>query len=409
MKGNTKHMIQMKQIDWTSGRVPAMAVDSGCRIAATIQELEEAMKGGLSDGTIAYCKEDSSMYVLTEKADGTKAFEKISNWVDNEDLSKSFVSPFAVADEDGNNIKATYLRKDEAGNLAPAGGGNSKQADKLAAARSITLMGDVTGTVKFDGSQDVSIEAKVDAGRARLVRQDTLEASYAKKTGEGATGTWGISVSGSAASVANDATGLSFHGTEPVEKQPVWMWGGADANSAYVYKPENLSVKHAETAGTADKAKTADKASIADTATSATTADTAKSADTAKTADSATKAATADSVDWTGVKNAPAFLMEVNWADVKGAPDVSSGSKIEKVDVTLKAADWKDGQYTIEEPAIKGDSVVIIGLPTGTDIGVYKAYAEACLSEVSQTEGKLVLQALQTVPASDINMKMVIL
>lgn len=291
-------------------------------------------------------------------------------------LSKSFVSPFAVADEDGNNIKATYLRKDEAGNLAPAGGGNSKQADKLAAARSITLMGDVTGTVKFDGSQDVSIEAKVDAGRARLVRQDTLEASYAKKTGEGATGTWGISVSGSAASVANDATGLSFHGTEPVEKQPVWMWGGADANSAYVYKPENLSVKHA---------------------------------DTAKTADSATKAATADSVDWTGVKNAPAFLTEVNWADVKGAPDVSSGSKIEKVDVTLKAADWKDGQYTIEEPAIKGDSVVIIGFPTGTDIGVYKAYAEACLSEVSQTEGKLVLQALQTVPASDINMKMVIL
>ena len=90
MKGNTKHMIQMKQIDWTSGRVPAMAVDSGCRIAATIQELEEAMKGGLSDGTIAYCKEDSSMYVLTEKADGTKAFEKISNWVDNEEVIDMF-------------------------------------------------------------------------------------------------------------------------------------------------------------------------------------------------------------------------------------------------------------------------------------------------------------------------------
>ena len=80
----------MKQIDWTSGRVPAMAVDSGCRIAATIQELEEAMKGGLSDGTIAYCKEDSSMYVLTEKADGTKAFEKISNWVDNEEVIDMF-------------------------------------------------------------------------------------------------------------------------------------------------------------------------------------------------------------------------------------------------------------------------------------------------------------------------------
>ena len=83
-------MIQMKQIDWTSGRVPAAAVDSGCRIAATVQELEKAAKDGLSDGTIAYCKEDSSMYVLTEKADGTKAFEKISNWADNEEVIDMF-------------------------------------------------------------------------------------------------------------------------------------------------------------------------------------------------------------------------------------------------------------------------------------------------------------------------------
>lgn len=290
-----------------------------------------------------------------------------------------------------------------------------------------------------------------DAAKAAVAASESAyDEKYAKKTGEGTTGTWSISVSGSAASVMNDATGLSFHGNEPTTKQPVWIWGGADANSAYIYKPENLSVKHAETAGIADEAKIAGKAVSADSATKAATADsvdwagiknapafltevkwadikdapdiskpaqggtadTAKTAEKAALADRALKADEADGVDWTGVKNAPAFLTAVKWADIKDAPTIPAPVEPyqpTRLSVTLKASGWADGKYTVEDASIKADSAIIIGLPAGTDLNVYKMYAAACIGEESQADGKLVLSAMQTVPENDINVKMVIL
>lgn len=60
-------------------------------------------------------------------------------------MKQSFTAPFAKADEDGNNIKATYLRKDEFSNAKTA-----DEAKKLSSAHNI-------GGIPFDGTQDIEL------------------------------------------------------------------------------------------------------------------------------------------------------------------------------------------------------------------------------------------------------------
>lgn len=103
---------------------------------------------------------------------------------------------------------------------------------------------------------------------------------------------------------------------------PKYVFGGPDRNNVHVYSPENFSVKHAETAGSADNAtnagsaenaeyaKTAGSAGTADyakTAGSATSADTANSAGTAISAGSATTAESANKV-WTQSHNGSWYI-----------------------------------------------------------------------------------------------------
>lgn len=85
------------------------------------------------------------------------------------------------------------------------------------------------------------------------------------KTGSGASGTWGINITGSSASctgnaaTATTAAKLGRNGSTATpmifnwsgqDGQPTWLWGGADGTNMYVYNPSNFSVNYANSCGT---------------------------------------------------------------------------------------------------------------------------------------------------------------
>ena len=75
------------------------------------------------------------------------------------------------------------------------------------------------------------------------------------KTGTGASGNWGISITGNAttATTATTATHLYSDGSgtsmifhwSGQGGQPTWLWGGNSASDMYVYNPSNFSVNYA--------------------------------------------------------------------------------------------------------------------------------------------------------------------
>jgi len=80
------------------------------------------------------------------------------------------------------------------------------------------------------------------------------------KTGAGASGTWGINISGNAATASTAALlgkgGAASGGMKFFWKgqggQPTWLWGGNDPGTdMYVYNPSNFSVNYAKSAGSA--------------------------------------------------------------------------------------------------------------------------------------------------------------
>ena len=90
-------------------------------------------------------------------------------------LKKNLVAPFATRDGEGNVITDTYLRlhgkadaaarADSAATAETCTGSAAEaaQAEKLRTAREIRLAGDVSGAVKFNGSEDVVIQTQADA------------------------------------------------------------------------------------------------------------------------------------------------------------------------------------------------------------------------------------------------------
>ena len=87
--------------------------------------------------------------------------------------------------------------------------------------------------------------------------------SYAPTlTGTGASGSWGISVTGNAATatLATKASTLSQSGGNGTAMtfnwagqggQPTWLWGSNDGSNIYVWNPSNFSVNYATSAGSA--------------------------------------------------------------------------------------------------------------------------------------------------------------
>ena len=92
--------------------------------------------------------------------------------------------------------------------------------------------------------------------------------------GSGASGTWGINVTGSSGSTTGNAatatlatkastlaqgggngTGMTFNWSGQ-SGQPAWLWGSNDGTNIYVWNPSNFSVNYASSAGNASTATT---------------------------------------------------------------------------------------------------------------------------------------------------------
>ena len=100
-------------------------------------------------------------------------------------------------------------------------------------------------------------------------------------TGTGASGTWGINISGNAATatLASKASTLSQGGGNGTAMtfnyagqtgQPTWLWGTNDGVTTNVYNPSNFSVSYAASAGSASTATTASTANALNTGNSYT-------------------------------------------------------------------------------------------------------------------------------------------
>lgn len=80
--------------------------------------------------------------------------------------------------------------------------------------------------------------------------------------GTGASGTWGINITGRGYPYRSDGTGINFNWSGQ-SGQPSWLWGSNDGVNMYVYNPSNFSVNYAVTAGSASYASSAAYASSA--------------------------------------------------------------------------------------------------------------------------------------------------
>ena len=132
------------------------------------------------------------------------------------------------------------------GNVTGTVSGNSGTATKLETARTISLSGNATGSVSFDGSANVSINATVNYATSSGTATNATNASNADK-------------------LINKNWYWSGQGG-----QPTWLWGGSDGSNMYIYNPSNFNVNYANSAGTANSSNYANSAGTANSATSIT-------------------------------------------------------------------------------------------------------------------------------------------
>lgn len=60
-------MIQIKQIDWTSGRIPQEAFDSGCRVMSSTEAMDDIPEKERMLGMLVYVTGSHTMYTLIEE------------------------------------------------------------------------------------------------------------------------------------------------------------------------------------------------------------------------------------------------------------------------------------------------------------------------------------------------------
>lgn len=116
---------------------------------------------------------------------------------------------------------------------------------------------------KANTNHGLHVPTKEQANNTRFLRNDNTWQNVTPqnigaptKTGIGATGTWGINISGKANTagvadnahiadrVGNDVKNMRFHWTGQ-NGQPTWLWGGNDSENMYVYNPVNFNVNNA--------------------------------------------------------------------------------------------------------------------------------------------------------------------
>lgn len=107
-------------------------------------------------------------------------------------------------------------------------------AAKLTTPRSITLTGDVGGTVNFDGSINVSIETTV------ADDSHTHDGRYYTEAEIGILLAGKLGVNDTAAN-ASKLNGQNWYWSGQ-GGQPSWLWGGNDGSNMYVWNPSNFTV-----------------------------------------------------------------------------------------------------------------------------------------------------------------------
>lgn len=87
---------------------------------------------------------------------------------------------------------------------------------------------------------------------------------------------------------------------------------------------------------------------------------------------------------------------------------VAGGSNITVKSITLTAATWANGTYTITDAAIGANDVITLTMPQSTTVTNYDTIAAAKIACQSQSSGSLILVALGTVPTIDVPVQLII-
>ena len=88
---------------------------------------------------------------------------------------------------------------------------------------------------------------------------------------------------------------------------------------------------------------------------------------------------------------------------------VATGVETTIVNITVLSTDWADTKCIILNDKIKDDSVIYLAPPTGITAVDYDIVAIAKLTEYTIAAGSLTIQALGTVPTTDITVTMIII
>jgi hypothetical protein len=189
---------------------------------------------------------------------GTMTGVLSQNSAGNLDYQKWYNGTTLTASWGANGTYAFYFR-----NASGTGVAYSDQSGNATFAGTIaSLTHNVTGNVVASGV--------VSAGGHNCLTTNTYNSYAPTLTGGNASGTWGISISGNAATsstcsgnaatatlaakastIANgggNGTAMTFNWSGQ-GGQPTWLWGGNDGATMYVYNPSNFSVNYANSSG----------------------------------------------------------------------------------------------------------------------------------------------------------------
>lgn len=96
-----------------------------------------------------------------------------------------------------------------------------------------------------------NVTGNLTIGGAQVLHAGNYNSYSPTLSGGGASGTWGINITGRGYPRRSDGNDLNFIWSGQ-GGQPTWLWGGADGANMYIYNPSNFSVNYANSANYAN-------------------------------------------------------------------------------------------------------------------------------------------------------------
>jgi hypothetical protein len=171
----------------------------------------------LVSGELAYAKDKSNdgasaiLYIESEDSSSNQVIHKIGGkyYTDLVDAATNANTASAIVKRDGSgNFSAGTITADLTGDVTGDVTGNADTASAWATARTITLAGDLSGSVSLDGSADVTLTATVGSNNIALGTDTT--GNYVATIADAGSGN--ITVSGSGSETAAVTLDLSDSG-----------------------------------------------------------------------------------------------------------------------------------------------------------------------------------------------------